>query len=192
MNEIKKEIISLIEEIPPYDELEKQHKDDALEWIKSGIEIFRIEKPATPLKHLVCYMALCDFQQKKILLLEHKISELLLTPGGHVDKDELIYDTAKREIKEELEIEAEFAFDNWKVPFFISQVETVGKTAGHFDVDVWYILKGDCEKPLNDQGEEFKREFGDYNWYTFDEILEMPIENFDPNMHRFVNKLKSL
>lgn len=190
MNEIRKEICSLIQSITPLDDTEKKHKKDAINWIESGEEIFRIEKPATPLKHLVAYTVLCDLAKEKILLLEHKNAELLLASGGHVDKNELPYNAVKREVQEELGIEAEFLEKNWQIPFFISIVETVGKTAGHTDVDLWYLLKGDSNKRLNDKTEEFKREFGDYSWYGFDEILSMPIEKFDPNLHRFVNKLK--
>lgn len=187
---IREEIANVIEAVVPFDEIEKGHKEDAISWINSGVEIFRIERPAMPPKHLISFNILYDLKRQKILLLEHRTSELLLPSGGHVDKDELPYDTVKREIKEELGIEAEFIQDDWKIPFFISQIETVGKTPGHIDVDLWYLLRGDSEKPLNDQAEEFKREFGGYKWYGFDEILNMPIEKFDPSLHRFVKKIK--
>ena len=188
--EIKNQIAELIAKIEPFDDIEKRHKEDAISWINSGVEIFRIERPAVPLKHLVCYTVLCDLKQQKILLLEHKTAELLLASGGHVNKNELPYDTVKREVQEELGIEAEFIEDNWQAPFFLSQIETVGKTPGHIDVDLWYILKGDSEKPLNDQAVEFQREFGAYGWYGFDEILSMSIEKFDASLHRFIKKLK--
>lgn len=192
MDEIRKEISNLIQSIAPFDDTEKEHKANVIDWLESCTEIFRIKKPATPSKHLVVYTVLCDLGKEKILLLEHKNAELLLASGGHLNKNELPYDAVKREVQEELGIEAEFLEENWNVPFFISLVETVGKTAGHIDVDLWYLLKGDSEKRLNDEIEEFKREFGDYNWYGFDEILSMPIEKFDPNLHRFVNKLKNI
>jgi len=190
--EIKNEIARLISLIEPFDEKEKEHIEDALDWINSGAEIFRIEKPAVPPKHLVCYTVLCDLSKQKMLLLEHRNAELLLANGGHVNENELPYDTVRREVQEELGMEAEFIQENWKVPFFLSQIDTVGKTSGHIDVDLWYILKGDSKKPLNDQTDEFKREFGDYGWYGFDEILSMPIEKFDPSLHRFVRKLKNI
>ncbi len=186
----RERISDLIGAIVPFDEIERDHKEDAVRWIKSGAEIFRIERPAVPLKHLVCYTVLCDLERQKILLLEHKTAERLLANGGHLDKNEMPYDTAKRELMEELGVEARFVQSDWQAPFFISQVETVGKTPGHIDVDLWYLLKGDAEKSLNDQTEEFRREFGDYDWYGFDEILAMPIEKFDPNLHRFIGKLK--
>lgn len=185
----KQKIIDLIDKIIPFDDIEKEHQADAIEWIKSGVEIFRIEKPATPLKHLVCYTVLYDAKEKKILLLEHKNAGILLPSGGHVDKDELPYETVKRELQEELGMEADFFQENWKTPFFINQIETIGKTPGHIDVDLWYILKGNSKNPLDSETEEFKREFGNYKWFTPDEILKMPIEKFDVSMHRFTRKL---
>lgn len=185
----KQEIIDLIDKIIPFDDVEKEHQKDTLDWLKSGVEIFRIAKPATPLKHLVCYTVLYDAKEKKILLLEHKNAGILLPSGGHVDKNELLYETVKRELQEELGMEADFFQENWKIPFFIHQVKTIGKTAGHIDVNSWYILKGDSQKPLNSKAAEFKKEFGNYKWYTLDEILEMPIEKLDVSMHRFTRKL---
>lgn len=189
--EVRKKIMDVISSIEPCDEIEKRHIDDAVDWIKSGIEIFRVEKPANPLKHLVCYTVLCDVANEKVLLLEHQKAELLLPSGGHMDKGELPHETAKREMQEELGLEADFIMDNYKQPFFLTQFETVGKTPGHIDVDLWYILKGDSSRALNTDADDFKREFGNFKWYKFDEILSMSIENFDPNMHRFVLKLKN-
>ena len=161
-------------------------------WIASGVEIFRIEKPATPLKHLVSYSVLVDFKEKKVLLFDHKKALKKRPSGGHIDKDEMPYETAKRELVEELGIEPKFAFNDSEVPFFLTVMETVGLTPGHVDVDLWYIFKGDSKSKINDEAEEFKREFDGFHWLSFDEILSKPIEEFDVNMHRFVNKLKML
>jgi len=185
----KKEIIDLIGRIIPFDDVEREHQKDTLEWLKSGVEIFRIAKPATPLKHLVCYTVLYDSAEKKILLLEHKNAGILLPSGGHVNKNELLYKTVKRELQEELGMVADFFQKDWKIPFFLHQVKTIGKTAGHIDVNSWYVLKGDSRKSFNAETEEFKKEFGNYKWYTLDEILAMPIEKLDVAMHRFTRKL---
>jgi len=191
MSDSRTKIAELIRQIKPFDAKEQEHIEDVLDWISSGVEIFRIEKPATPLKHLVSYSVLVDFKEKKILLLDHKKALKKLPSGGHVDKDEMPYETAKRELVEELGIEAKLAFNDSKVPFFITVMETVGITAGHFDVDLWYIFEGDSKLKINDETEEFKREFDGFHWLGFDEILSKPIEEFDVNMHRFVNKLKN-
>lgn len=189
--ETRNEIVSLLKAVDPFDEIEREHIADAVNWIESGVEIFRLEKPATPLKHLVCYTALFDPIRNKLLLLEHQKAELLLVSGGHVDKGELPAEAAKREMQEELGMEAEFLQSDQRVPLFVSQLETVGKTPGHIDVDLWYLMKGDSEKPLHSETEEFQREFGGYNWYGLADILSMPIEKFDPNLHRFINKIKA-
>jgi len=187
---VRKQIKELITQINPFDEIEKAHQADAIAWIDSSVEIFRIERPATPPKHLVCYTVFVDSVQKKILLLEHRKSLLLLPGGGHVDKNELPFNTVLREIQEEMNEDGFFLFDS-KSPLFITHVETVGLMAGHIDVDLWYVFKRDSQLPINDHTEEFKREFGNYGWYTFNEVLAMDISRLDLNMHRFVKKLQS-
>ncbi len=60
MENIRTHISEIISDIQPFDELEKSHQKDALDWIESGVEIFRIEKPDKPPKHLVAYFAVVD------------------------------------------------------------------------------------------------------------------------------------
>jgi ADP-ribose pyrophosphatase YjhB (NUDIX family) len=189
VNEIKEEINKLIQSVVPLDEIERNHQQDILDWIASGAEIFRIEKPATPLKHLVCYSVLVDSKERKILLLDHLKALKKLPGGGHVNKDELPLEAAKRELVEELEIDPKPIF-NSESPLFVTVTETVGITAGHIDVDLWYVFEGDSSAPIKSETDEFKREFGGYRWLSFDEILSTPIEEFDPNMYRFVEKLR--
>lgn len=187
----RSEIANLIQEVKFSDEIEKGHIEDTVNWINSNAEIFRIEKPAVPAKHLVCYNVLCDIDKQRILLLEHKQSGLVLPSGGHVEKGEMPFETVKRELQEELGIEkANFVLEKWEIPFFVTQVKTVGQTAGHVDVDLWYLLKECSEKPINTDGVDFDREFGKFNWYTFEEILKMSLNTLDPNMHRFIEKAR--
>lgn len=189
MLDARKIISDLIGQVKPYDQTEREHMSDALEWVESKVEIFKIKSPDVPPKHLVSFSVLVDPQEKKILLLNHRKALLMLPSGGHVGKDEMPFETAKRELIEELGIEPKPLFENSGVPFFISQIETVGLTAGHTDVDLWYLFEGDSNISISDKSEEFKREFSGYKWLTFDEILSAPIEKFDANMHRFVEKL---
>ena len=188
---MRKKISYLISKVNPFDQIEKEHISDTLEWIVSGAEIFRIKSPDIPPKHLVSYSVMVDPQKKKILLLNHRKALLLLTGGGHVDKNEMPFETAKRELVEELGIEPKPLFKNSGIPFFVSQITTVGLTAGHIDVDLWYIFEGDSNESINDRSEEFVREFSGYKWLGFNKILSMPLEKFDANMHRFVEKLKT-
>jgi 8-oxo-dGTP diphosphatase len=171
-------IKKLVEEITPFDKTEHAHITDTIKWIDSGAPLFRIKKPDVPNKHLVSYFELFDKHNKKFLLTDHKKSGLWLPPGGHVDYNAHPTDTVKRECLEELNLEAKFLDSN---PILITSTVTVGKTAGHTDVSFWYVLYGNSNQKI-----EFdKSEFYDIRWFTEE---NMPFENTDPNMQRFIRK----
>ena len=86
--------------IEPLDALEAEHLADALAWVDSGVDLFRVAKPATPPKHLVSYFAVVDADQ--ILLVDHKNARLWLPAGGHVELGEHPRATVVRELEEEL------------------------------------------------------------------------------------------
>ena len=178
----EKEIRKLVEQIAPHDALEAKHISEVLQWIDSGAGLFRIQKPDIPPKHLVSYFVLIDPDKKKIMLVDHIKAGLWLPAGGHVEKDEHPNTTVEREIQEELHMPSDFIIEN---PFFITQTITVGKTAGHTDVSLWYLLKADSEKEIRYD----PIEFNGYQWFGYQEILDMDITKLDPHMHRFIEKL---
>ncbi len=100
--------MKIVAAIEPLDDLEREHRDSTLLWIRSGAPIFRTLKPDVPPKHLVSYFALVDEQRGKILLVDHKLAGLWLPSGGHVEPDEDPRATVIREIAEELNLAAEF------------------------------------------------------------------------------------
>ena len=173
-SQVRAEICSIV----PLDELESLHIADALAWVDSGVELFRISKPAVPPKHLVSYFAVVD--QNHILLVDHINAGLWLPTGGHVEPGEHPRLTVTREIQEELGISAAHEID---APLMITCTHTTGNRAGHMDVSFWYVVQGERSQPLNyDRGE-----FHSIAWFSFDEI---PFEKSDPHMKRFVQKLK--
>ncbi|MDP2193348.1 MAG: NUDIX hydrolase [Alphaproteobacteria bacterium] len=177
---IRKNIHHLISAIIPYDAIEQEHIHDTCRWIESGAPIFRVQKPDVPNKHLVSYFVLFDEVCQKILLCDHKKAGLWLPTGGHVEIDEDPKMTVERECLEELNVTADF----WEqYPLFLTQALTVGLTAGHTDVSLWYLLKGDSNKTYEFE----KEEFNDVRWFHLDEI---PHDKSDPHMRRFVEKLK--
>jgi 8-oxo-dGTP diphosphatase len=182
LNSVYQTLIQIISKLQPFDDIEKQHISETLSWIKSGSPVFRIQKPDIPKKHLVAYFVLWDEKFQKVLLVDHKQAGLWLPTGGHVEIDEDPADTVRRECVEELNCQAEFFF---KDPIFITSTVTVGLTAGHTDVSLWYVLKGDHQ----DNYEFDRREFNDIRWFSLDEI---PYEKSDPHMKRFVKKLESM
>lgn len=180
-NRNTQKIHELIKRISISDEIERAHITDTLMWIESGSPIFRIQKPDIPNKHLVSYFVLFDEEKSKVLLVDHKKAMLWLPSGGHIEVDEDPTDTVKRECLEELGVVADF----WtSEPVFLTSTLTVGLTAGHIDVSLWYVLKGDSGKSC-----QFDRdEFFDVAWFSFDDI---PYSKSDPHMKRFINKLKN-
>ena len=166
-----------VELIRPLDDLEHQTKRDVLAWIDSGVELCRLEKPATPPQHLISYFVVTDGDH--VLLVDHINAELWLPTGGHVDPGEHPRDTALREAKEELSLDGEFLREG---PIFVTITETVGKTAGHTDVSLWYVLRGDRNMSLVYDTSEFH----DAKWYHRNYV---PLERTDKHMSRFLQKL---
>ena len=173
------EIRQMISEIEPLDETEAKHIDFSLAWIDSGAELFRVVKPATPDPHLVSYFLLIDGDH--LLLVDHINAELWLPTGGHVKPDENPRETVMRELREELGIHAEFLCEK---PLFVSVSETVGKTSGHADVSLWFVLKGHREEKLRFDASEFHA----VRWFHHSEV---PFERTDPHLGRFLRKLYS-
>jgi 8-oxo-dGTP diphosphatase len=143
------------------------------------LKIFRIAKPDKPKIHLVSYFVVIDPLTNELLLTDHKKSGLWLPPGGHVEIDEHPADTVKREIQEELGIEAQFLL---KDPLFVTVIDTVGNVARHTDVSLWYVLRGDKNGFIKFDLEEFHK----VQWFRSNDV---PYSHSDPHMRRFVAKV---
>lgn len=172
---MRKQIKKEIKSIDPLDSLESETIADVISWIDSGVELCRIEKPDKPDKHLVSYFLVIDGNY--VLLVDHINAEKWLPTGGHVEPDEHPRDTVIREVYEELQIQAEFIHEK---PLFITSTETVGKTAGHTDICIWYALNGNRTSSLTID----KTEFNETRWFH---RQQLPI-NTDPNLMRFMEK----
>ena len=166
--------------IEPFDAIERAQRDDVLAWIDSGAALCRVHKPATPPKHLVSYFVLVDHDH--VLLVDHKNAGLWLPSGGHVEPGEHPRATVQRELAEELGLELS---DGPRAPLMLSVSETVGMTAGHTDVSLWYVINGDRSVALDFDVEEFHA----VRWFHFSEV---PIGRSDPHLARFLAKLAQM
>jgi 8-oxo-dGTP diphosphatase len=166
-----------IERIEPLDEREAREKHDVLRWVDSGAEVCRLRKPATPPKHLVSYCVVVDGDH--LLLADHINAGLWLPAGGHVEPHEHPRETVRREAREELSLAAEFLLDG---PLFLTVTETVGQTAGHTDVSLWYVLRGSRARAIDHDRTEFHR----VEWFHRHGV---PLERTDPELGRFMRKL---
>lgn len=175
---IRSTIYDLVSSIVPYDSQEEEHIQFTKNWILSDAEIFRVEKPATPPIHLVSYFLVIDSKTNQFLLVDHKKACRWLPPGGHVEVNEHPQETVKREIMEELGIEAQFLFED---PLFLTVTGTFGAIP-HTDVSLWYVLKSPIMCDLKYDAEEFH----EIQWFNRENI---PFANADPHLERFLNKI---
>ena len=175
-SQIRREIAS----ISPLDALEAAHLTDALAWVDSGAELFRIAKPSTPPKHLVAYFAVVD--EGHMLLVDHKNAQLWLPPGGHVEPHEHPRKTVVREMQEELGFAPAHEV---QAPLMITCSTTVGLTAGHVDVSLWYVVHAPRTQKINFD----ETEFDAVKWFEFGQV---PLHRSDPHLGRFIAKLNSI
>ncbi|WP_295990299.1 NUDIX hydrolase [Rugamonas sp.] len=176
---MRAEIRAEITAISGLDYIERQHIDRAIAWIDSGAQLCRIAKPATPPIHLVAYFVVVD--DGHLLLVDHKNAQRWLPTGGHVDAGEHPRVTVARELAEELGIGAPHAIGP---PLMLTCTATVGLTAGHTDVSLWYVIHGSRAQTLTFDDSEFH----EVRWFAFDAI---PLDRTDPHLPRFVQKLRA-
>ena len=67
-------------------------------------------------------------------------------------------------------------------PLFVTRTETVGRTAGHTDVSLWFHLVGDRSQPLEIDAGEFR----EARWFHW---RDAPLHRTDPHLSRFLGKL---
>lgn len=180
----RNELLTLIRGIAPHDERETADAQDALDWISSDAPLYRIQKPDIPPKHLVSYFAIIDPKSKKILLQDHLLAKLWLPAGGHIEPGEDPAEAALRECEEELGFAANFLGE--RKPHFITVTVTNGQ-GEHTDVSLWYILEASEDMPLVIEPDKFAA----VRWWGIDEVLNSPLELFEPSIHRFLNKIQT-
>src|SRR6185369_8459393 len=99
-------IIREIEAIDPLDEIERDCKTRALDWIAENPLVYRLQVPDVPKKHLVAYFVVMDPATNRLLLVHHNRAQAWLPTGGHIDPQEDPRQTVRRECQEELGVEA--------------------------------------------------------------------------------------
>jgi 8-oxo-dGTP diphosphatase len=128
---------------------------------------------------------LVDVGARSCLLVDHRLAELWLPTGGHVEPGKDPAATVARECREEVGFVAPLLGDLSRQPLFVTQRVTGGLDPGHVDVSLWYVCAADHRRPV-----EFDpREFRGARWWPLKELAVADGRGFDPNLSRFVMKL---
>lgn len=173
--------------ISPADELEQAHQAEPWPGWTARTDICRRAKPATPARHLVSYVVLVDFSDLSMFLVDHIRAGLWLPPGGHVEPGGDPAAPARREVSEELGIDADFSVAGDR-PVFVTVTRTGGLDGGHTGVSLWYVVSGSSRLPVTLD----PAEFNGGRWWTAAEIGSASPAIFDPHFGRFIGKLRSI
>ncbi|GAT67049.1 NUDIX hydrolase [Planomonospora sphaerica] len=176
----------LVAAVEPYDLREAAHQAWMLEWIDSGAQLFRLEKPSTPPRHLAVYAVLIDDPTRSIMIVDHLLAQAWLFPGGHVDDLEDPRSAVCRELMEELRISPAFHPQTGDIPFFLTVTRTRGRHS-HTDVTLWFCYSADRNAPITPD----RREFGEVQWVPIDDRHAWPDGAYDPGLERFLGKLRA-
>ncbi len=85
-----------------------------------------------------------------------------------------------RELEEELSIKIDA--HSIQAPLMVTCTTTVGLTAGHTDVSLWYIVQSSRTQEFHYD----ETEFNSIQWFPFSEA---PFHRSDPHLGRFIKKI---
>jgi 8-oxo-dGTP diphosphatase len=181
---LRGEIRALVARLVPVDMVEDEHRRQALAWLDSTGDVFRRVKPCTPSPHLVSYFLLIDHDCGSVLLVDHRKARLWLPSGGYVEPGEHPVATVRREVREELGIEAVFSWVTGEQPLFVTVTQTAPAAGRHTDVSLWFVLSFGMGQPLMPDPGEFR----EARWWTRDDIRQSDPALFDPHLNRMLTK----
>jgi len=119
-----------------------------------------------------------------VLLVDHLKAGLWLPSGGHVEPGEHPVATVRREVREELGIEAVFSPVTGEHPLFVTVTQTAPAAGRHTDVSLWFVLSCGMGQPLMPDPGEFR----EARWWTRDDIRQSDPALFDPHLNRMLIK----
>ena len=124
----------------------------------------RDENPAS---HFCVYFLPYNPKTKEVFITLHKKSGLWISPGGHIDRGETLFQTLNREIQEELGMANYFAQPQQPFLLTITPIENPVQPC-KFHFDIWFLLQTD--------GKDFQvdpKEFHTTQWVSFAEARRL-------------------
>lgn len=120
-----------------------------------------------PVSHFCAYFLPYNSETKQVMFGHHKKSGKWISPGGHIDKGELLLETLNREIDEELGVRDFFTEKPEPFLLTITNIDRDPRLCKkHFDV--WHLMETDGNNFNIDMTEYY-----DVKWLTIPEAQEL-------------------
>ena len=121
---------------------------------KERITEGKLTRDENPVSHFCAYFLPYNPATKEVLFGHHKKAGKWLSPGGHVDKDESLFETLNREIEEELGVKSFFKERPIPSLLTITPIDRDPRQCRkHFDV--WHFMETD--------GKDFNVDMSEYH-----------------------------
>lgn len=122
--------------------------------------------------HFCAYFAACDYKNKQLFIGHHIKSGLWLFNGGHIDKDETLFETVKREIEEEWGLDASNLEVGSPALLTIAEIDNPTKQTCKLHLDVWHFINVD-KNDFNPDPSKIAEEFHSVEWLDLREARKI-------------------
>ncbi len=122
-----------------------------------------------------------DPGMQRALLVHHRKLDRWLQPGGHIEADATVLDTALREAREESGLADLVAVNGAIFDLDIHPIPARGGEPAHLHYDVRFLLQAEAATP------RVSEESHDVRWFTVEEILAL---GEGPSIERMVDKMR--
>lgn len=143
-----------------------QHADVLIDYLEKRTDIFSRQDDVG---HVTCSAFILSDDLKNVLLIHHAKYDMWLSPGGHGDTGETIFQAASREVDEETGVKGMtalipqiFDIDIHRIPYSAKKDE-----AEHWHFDVRYAFKAPAKVSIELNEVECKG----YQWKPLNDLL---------------------
>jgi 8-oxo-dGTP pyrophosphatase MutT (NUDIX family) len=147
----------------------------------SRLEQGVLTKDENPVSHFCAYFAAYDPKAKEIFIGHHKKSGLWLVNGGHIDKDETLQETLKREIDEEWGLDYGSLDVGEPQLLTITDIYNPEKQPCRAHYDVWHFVKVD-KNTFNPDKDKLAEEFYENRWANLEGARKLVAKDVNHNI----------
>lgn len=131
-----------------------------------------LTKDENPVSHFCVYFSAYDPKAKEIFIGHHKKSGLWLANGGHIDKDETLQETLRREIDEEWGLDYESLDVSEPQLLTIADIYNPEKQSCRSHYDIWHFVRVD-KNTFSPDNEKLTEEFHENRWSNLEEARKL-------------------